>query len=69
LWTICVHSNSATERAFKELEVFVGSFAEQFASVDEVVGEWPVRERTLGDKWFHTQMLWRAGLRRRRQIG
>jgi len=68
LWTICVHANSAAERAFTELEEFAEKFAEQFISVEEVVEEWPVRERTLGDKWFHAQMLWRAGLRSRRRV-
>jgi len=69
LWTICVHANSATEQAFSELEEFVGRFAEQFTSVNEVVEQWPVRERTWGDKWFHAQMMWRTRLRSRRRVG
>lgn len=67
LWTICVHANSATDQAVGELEDFLGLFGAQFTSVDRVLAEWPIRERSVGDRWFHTRTAWRMWLRRLRR--
>jgi len=57
LWTICLHTNSATDEVIGVLEDFLGRFSAQFTSVDSVLEEWPVTERSLGigcsmSRWF-----------------
>jgi hypothetical protein len=67
LWTICVHANSATDEAVEALEGFLERRHSQFTSVDRVVAEWLVSERTLKDRWFHARMVWRLRLRKFRR--
>jgi hypothetical protein len=67
LWTICLHANSTTEEALGEFEVFLRRFAARFTSVDRVLAEWPVAERSLSDRLFHERMLARIRLRRIRR--
>lgn len=40
LWTICIHSNSATDRSVEQLRVFLRSHASQFTSFDRVLREY-----------------------------
>jgi Uncharacterized protein conserved in bacteria (DUF2334) len=70
LWTICVHANSASDDAVKELEAFLSRFAGQFTCVERVVAEWAIAGRSVTDRLFHQRMLMRvrlARLRRRMQ--
>jgi hypothetical protein len=68
LWTICLHANTATDVSVRNLEVFLERFAAQFTSVERVLAEWPIRQRSLADRLFHTRSLIRirlAKIRRR----
>jgi hypothetical protein len=72
LWTICVHANSAADGDVVALEGFLERFAAQFTSLDRVVGEWPIAERCISDRWFHGWMVSRirlAKLKRRLRTG
>lgn len=66
LWTICVHTNSATDAEFSALEGFVGRFAARFTSVERALAEWPVRERSVRDWVFHARMMGRIRVARLR---
>jgi len=65
LWTICIHPNSASDELLQALEKFLGRFAEQFTSVERVVTEWPVRERSFADRLHHNEALLRIRLKQR----
>jgi hypothetical protein len=64
LWTICMHANSATDEAVIALGNFLERFSAQFTSLDRVVQEWPIADRSLADRVFHAQMLARIRLAR-----
>lgn len=71
LWTICIHANVASDLAVAELEAFAGRFAGQFTSVERVMEEWAIGDRTMTDRMFHQRMLMRirlAHLRRRMRV-
>jgi len=57
LWTICLHSNSATDAEVAALEAFLERDAAQFTSVDRVLQEWPLAKRSLADRLFHGWMV------------
>jgi hypothetical protein len=70
LWTICLHANSATDEAVRELEGFLERFAGQFTCVERALQEWAIRERSVGDRLFQARMLMRIRLKRlRRRFG
>jgi hypothetical protein len=69
LWTICVHANSATDGQVLEMERFLMRWSGQFTSVDRVLEEWPVRDRSFADGWFHVRMMTKARLRRWQMAG
>jgi Uncharacterized protein conserved in bacteria (DUF2334) len=64
LWTICLHTNSATDEAVGELEGFLERFAVQFTSLDRVLRESAIKQRSMGDRLFQARMLTRIRLRR-----
>jgi predicted deacetylase len=61
LWTICIHSNSASDEDFFRLQEFLERFGDRFTSVERVLSEWVIVNRSLSDKCFHGQMLLRIG--------
>jgi hypothetical protein len=63
LWTICVHTNTATEDDFKRLERFLEESADQFTSVDRVLAEWTIRRESVADRVFHSRMAMRIRLK------
>jgi hypothetical protein len=67
LWTICLHSNSATDEDVATLEAFLERFSGQFISADRAVAEYPIGERSFGDRCFHGWMFLRIRLGRLRQ--
>jgi peptidoglycan/xylan/chitin deacetylase (PgdA/CDA1 family) len=70
LWTICIHPNTASDSLRQAVEAFLERNLGQVTSVDRVLREWPLRERTMADWWFHTRMLGRLRLARwRRGLG
>ena len=67
LWTICVHSNTATDGDVEELEGFLDRFGDRFTSVERVIAEWPIAERSLGNRLFHRGMVFQNRLARLRR--
>ncbi len=67
VWTICLHANTATDVSVKELARFLERFAGQFTSVQQVLAEWPERERTASDRWFHARLMGKIGFDRWRR--
>ena len=60
LWTICIHSNTATDRDFVLLEEFLRRCYAQVTSLEWALAEWPIGERTLSDRLFHRWSLLRS---------
>ncbi len=63
LWTICLHANSASDATYAALERFLTLHAHQFTSIDRVLAEWPIRERSWQDRVTHMAMLARRRFR------
>ena len=59
LWTICVHTNSAGNEEFAALEDFLVQFASRFTSLEQVLEEWTIEERSWRDRVFHTRVMGR----------
>lgn len=70
LWTICFHSNSATEQHAQDFERFLIRNAERCTSVDRVLAEWTIQPRTVAMRLFHFRniMRMRASRRSRRLL-
>jgi predicted deacetylase len=66
LWTICIHSNSASADAVKRLRAFLTVHAEQFTSFDRVVAEFKPAPLSLSERLYEAITLWRMQARRRR---
>ncbi len=64
LWTICIHTNSASEDLVNQLHEFLVRTSAQFTSVDRALAEQPIRNRSLSDRWFQTRLLTRIRLSR-----
>ncbi len=67
VWTICLHANTATDAALAELAAFLEQYAGEFTSVKRVLAQWPGREQTRADRWFHAQMMGRIRIDRWRR--
>jgi predicted deacetylase len=67
LWTICIHTNSATDESVGALESFLERHGSQFTSVDRVLAEWPLAKRSVADRWFHTRIVLRLRIARFRR--
>jgi hypothetical protein len=67
LWTICLHSNSATDEDVRELQRFLECRADRFTSVDRVLGEGSFAERSMADRLFHAEIMARLGWTRLRR--
>jgi Uncharacterized protein conserved in bacteria (DUF2334) len=67
LWTICYHANSAADEEVAALDAFLERFSAQFTSVDRVMSEWAIAERSVSDRWFHGWMVLRIRLARLRR--
>jgi hypothetical protein len=59
LWTICLHSNTATDSLVKELRMFLSQHAGQFTSVDRVVAEYAPRELDMKERLWGKLAFWR----------
>jgi hypothetical protein len=68
LWTICVHAGTASDAAVAALEAFLEKFSPQFTSMDRVLAEWPIPERSLADRLCQAEALLRIRLRRRLRV-
>jgi predicted deacetylase len=67
VWTICLHAQTASDDAISALEKFLERTAGQFTSVERVLAEWPIGERSLADRLRQAEALWRIRLRRLRR--
>ena len=67
LWTICLHANTAAEQEVERLRDFLEHWHGQFTCVEQVLAEWPVRERSQGDQWFHWKTMLRIEMGRLRR--
>jgi predicted deacetylase len=52
LWTICLHSNSASESLVDQLRDFLSRHAAQFTSVDRVLTEFPPARLELAERLY-----------------
>ena len=69
VWTICLHSNSASDALILQVERFLQKHAAEFVSVDSVLKDERVHDRSMADLLFHGQMMTRVWWRRfRKQI-
>ena len=59
LWTVCLHSNTATDSLVKELRMFLSQHAGQFTSVDRVVAEYAPRELDMKERLWGKLAFWR----------
>lgn len=59
LWTICVHSNTATDSQVKELRMFLSRHAGQFTSVDQVLAELAPSELDMTEWLWGRLAVWR----------
>jgi predicted deacetylase len=66
LWTICVHSNSASASQVERLEAFLRAHAHQFTSVDRVLAELQPARLGLTERIYEACALWRVQARRAR---
>jgi predicted deacetylase len=70
LWTICVHSNTATDIQVSALRTFLGKHAAQFTSVRRVLAESEPTELSPAERLIETLTLWRIqASRMRKTIG
>jgi predicted deacetylase len=71
LWTICVHSNSATYAQVAHLQAFLREHAAEFTSVDRVLAELRPSRLGLTERLYEFCALWRvqaSRARKRRQL-
>lgn len=57
LWTICLHTNTATDEALQEMEGFLALNRGWITSVEEIQREWAM----TGRSWLERGMAWAAG--------
>ena len=59
VWTICVHSHTATDTLVDHLHSFVSQYAEQFTSVDRVLEEFQEHDPDFAERLYGAYMLGR----------
>jgi hypothetical protein len=52
LWTICIHSNSASRRMVKSLRAFLQAYGKQFTSFERVKAEYPSTSIGMTDRVY-----------------
>jgi hypothetical protein len=67
LWTICVHSNSATDAQVAQLHAFVREHAATFTSVGRVLAELIPAKLDLTERLYESWALWRVQASRARK--
>jgi predicted deacetylase len=67
LWTICVHSNTATDAQVSELRAFLAGHAPQFTSVCRVLGGSEPAELRASERIREAFALWRIRASRTRK--
>jgi hypothetical protein len=67
LWTICIHSNTATDAQVSELRTFLSKHAAQFTSVRRVLDELEPTELSPAERLGEAFALWRIQASRMRK--
>ncbi len=67
LWTICIHSNSATDAQVAQLYTFVREHAAEFTSVGRVLAELTPARLGLTERLYESWALWRVRAYRARK--
>jgi predicted deacetylase len=67
LWTICIHSNSASVSQVQQLDAFLRAHAHQFTSVNRVLAELQPARLGLTERLYEACALWRIQARRSRK--
>jgi len=65
VWTICLHSNTASDELVRRLAAFIRRHAMQFTSVDRVLSEIPAGRLNPVERTFETLALLRVRGRRK----
>jgi len=65
VWTICLHSNTASDELVRRVTEFVRLHAAQFTSVDRILAEFPAGELSLTERLYEIAALLRVLGRRR----
>jgi hypothetical protein len=63
LWTICIHSNTASSAQVEQLRAFLSRHRAQFTSVERVAAEFVAGELNWTERLFEAWALWRAKAR------
>jgi predicted deacetylase len=66
LWTICIHTNTATLALENKLETFLEEYRHQFTSFDPVIGDCPPTPLRWGERMGEAAANLRVQLSRRR---
>jgi predicted deacetylase len=64
LWTVCLHSNTASDASVRKLEEFLRSHAAQITSVDQVMASYTPSQRGLAGALYEASRLARIRLAR-----
>jgi predicted deacetylase len=64
LWTICIHSHTASNGLVEEISAFVGEHAAQFTSVDRMLDEFQTKELDGMERLYGAYCLGRARISR-----
>jgi predicted deacetylase len=59
LWTICLHSNTASDALVEQLRVFLERHGAQFTFVERVLAEYAPAELEMSEQLVETWTLWR----------
>jgi predicted deacetylase len=60
VWTICIHSHTASDDLVEEISAFVSRHAAQFTSVDRVLDEFEPKELDIVERLFGAYSLGRV---------
>jgi predicted deacetylase len=67
VWTICIHSQTATDRLVEQIISFISRHAAEFTSVDRVLDEFKSKELDLTERLYGTYLLGRVRISRLRR--
>ncbi len=63
LWTVCLHSNTMSERGLRHFETVLARFASHITSVSEIIGKGPAPHANVGDVVFSKMFMFALQLK------
>jgi len=60
LWTICIHSQTATDGLVEQMVSFISRHATEFTSVDEVLNDFQTKELDITERLYGAYLLGRV---------